>query len=60
MKYLEEFGKGLISFANIGTVLIFLRLYIEDFHYGYLIAAICFFTAFYAFGITLIKKSEGE
>jgi hypothetical protein len=59
MKYLEEFGKGLINLANIGTVLIFLRLYVEEFHYGYLIAGIWFWVTLYTIGITAIKKSEG-
>lgn len=60
MKYLEELGKGLINFANIGTVLMFLKLYVNAFNYNYLIAGIVFFISFYAMGIRLIKKSEEE
>ena len=58
MKYLEELGKGLISFANIGTVLIFLKLYVDEFNYNYLIAGVVFFIAFYVIGVKIIKKSE--
>jgi len=58
VKYLEELGKGLINFANIGTVLIFLKLYVDKFNYNYLIAGMLFFIAFYAMGISIIKKSE--
>ena len=58
MKYLEEFGKGLINFANIGTVLIFLKLYVDQFNLIYLISGILFFISFYAMGIKIIKKSE--
>ena len=59
MKYLEEFGKGLINFANIGTVLIFLKVYIESFDIIYLLSGIWFFLTMYAIGLILIKKSEG-
>jgi hypothetical protein len=58
MKYLEELGKGLINFANIGTVLIFLKLYVDDFNYNYLIAGAVFFISFYFTGTQIIKKSE--
>jgi polyferredoxin len=58
MKYLEELGKGLINFANIGTVLIFLKLYVNGFNYNYLLAGIIFFISFYAMGVKIIKKSE--
>lgn len=58
MKYLEELGKGLINFANIGTVLIFLKLFINDFNYNYLVAGAIFFISFYTMGVKLIKKSE--
>ena len=60
MKYLEELGKGLINFANIGTVLIFLKLFVDNFDYSYLIAGIVFFIAFYFTGVQLIKHSERE
>ena len=60
MKYLEEFGKGLINFANIGTVLIFLKLFVDKFEWIYLITGIVFFMTFYYIGIKLIKKSEEE
>ncbi|NOQ29765.1 MAG: hypothetical protein GQ570_01450 [Helicobacteraceae bacterium] len=58
MKYLEELGKGLINFANIGTVLIFLKLYVDKFDFIYLFSGIIFFISFYAMGIQIIKKSE--
>jgi hypothetical protein len=58
MKYLEEFGKGLISFANIGTVLIFLKVYVESFDIIYLLLGIWFWLSLYVIGIILIKKSE--
>ena len=58
MKYLEELGKGLINFANIGTVIIFLKLFINGFNYNYLIAGVVFFISFYYIGIKIIKKSE--
>jgi len=58
MKYLEELGKGLINFANIGTVLIFLKLYIDKFDMIYLISGLVFFISFYAMGIKIIKRSE--
>jgi hypothetical protein len=58
MKYLEELGKGLINFANIGTVLIFLKLYIDEFDFIYLISGIIFFISFYVMGLRIIKKSE--
>jgi hypothetical protein len=59
MKYLEEFGKGLINFANIGTVLIFLKVYVESFDIIYLLLGIWFWIALYIIGIIAIKKSEG-
>ena len=58
MKYLEEMGKGLINFANIGTVLIFFKLFVEKFEIVYLSLGILFFVSFYIFGTVLIKKSE--
>ena len=58
MKYLEELGKGFINFANIGTVLIFLKLFVEEFEIVYLSLGILFFISFYIFGSVLIKKSE--
>jgi hypothetical protein len=58
MKYLEEFGKGLISFANIGTVLIFLKVYVESFDIIYLLLGVWFWVSLYVIGIILIKKSE--
>jgi len=58
MKYIEEFGKGLINFANIGTVLIFLKLFVDEFNYNYLLAGVIFFIAFYIMGLVLINKSE--
>lgn len=58
MKYLEEFGKGLINFANIGTVLIFLKLFVDEFNYNYLLAGVIFFIAFYIMRLVLINKSE--
>lgn len=58
MKYLEEFGKGLINFANIGTVLIFLKLFVDKFEMIYLMTGIVFFIIFYYVGIKIIKKSE--
>lgn len=60
MKYLEELGKGLINFANIGTVLIFLRVYVEESNFQYLIAGFVFFISLYIIGLTAIHKSEGE
>jgi len=37
MKYLEELGKGFISFANVGVVLLFLKAFFDSFNYNYLI-----------------------
>ena len=58
MKYLEELGKGLINFANIGTVLIFLKLFVYKFEMIYLITGTIFFMSFYFVGVKIIKKSE--
>ena len=58
MKYLEEFGKGLINFANIGTVLLFFKAYIGNFDIIYLVDGVLFFIIFYSVGVRLIKKSE--
>jgi hypothetical protein len=58
MKYLEEFGKGLINLANIGTVLIFLKVYVESFDIIYLLLGVWFWVSLYVIGIILIKKSE--
>ena len=58
MKYLEELGKGLINFANIGTVLIFFKVYIGNFDIKYLLSGVLFFITFYLIGTILIKKSE--
>jgi polyferredoxin len=59
VKYLEEFGKGLINFANIGTVLIFLKVYIENFDVIYLLLGIWFWASLYIIGVIAIRKSEG-
>ena len=58
MKYLEELGKGLINFANIGTVLIFLKLYVDEFDLIYLLSGVVFFISFYAMGVKIVKISE--
>ena len=60
MKYLEELGKGFINFANIGTVLIFLKLFVDKFEWIYLFTGILFFIVFYYVGIKIIKKSEAD
>ena len=58
MKHIEEAGKGLINFANIGTLLIFLKLFFDNFNFNYLIAGIIFFISFYSMGMRLIKIAE--
>jgi len=58
VKYLEELGKSLLNFANLGTILIFFKLYFSNFDIIYLISGIVFFIGFYTIGLKLIKKSE--
>ena len=48
----------MISFANIGTVLIFFKVYISNFDIKYLLSGGLFFVTFYLIGTILIKKSE--
>ena len=60
MKYLEELGKGLINFANIGTVLLFLKAFFDSFDYNYLVSGVIFFIGFYSLGLKFIKKSEED
>ena len=57
-KVFEEIGKGLISFANIVTALIFLKSYFDNSISSMLLYGIYFFITIYLLGAVLIKISE--
>ena len=57
-KVLEEVGKGLINFANIITVLVFVKDYFDKSHNNSLIYGVIFWMVSYIVGSIFIKKSE--
>ena len=58
MKYLDELGKGLINFANIGTILLFFKSYFDSFNYLYVVSGTVFFISFYVMALKIIHISE--
>jgi len=57
-KVLEEIGKGIISFANIITALVFVKDYFTQDHPSSLIYGLIFWLFAYIFASIFIKKSE--
>ena len=57
-KVLEEVGRGIISFANIITALVFVKDYFEKSNNSSLVYGTLFWILAYIFGSILIKKSQ--
>ena len=62
MKALEEFGKALLSLANMLTVLSFINVYLqkEEINSYILIAFVYTIIALYSGGYYFIKRSEKD